>query len=83
MIESAVYQDNKVALLYYAPIPKMVRVNEKEYVTDVRNRVSMLWADEEDVQSLLDLRGGCCGKKQQMFTLASEIAFKVWKDGHY
>lgn len=83
MINGAIYQDGKVALQYYAPIPKMIKVGESEYVTDVRHRVSMLWADETDVQSLLDLRGGCCGRKQQMFTLASELAVKVWNTGHY
>lgn len=83
MLDGAIYQDGKVALQYYAPVPKMVQVQGVGYVTDVRHSVSLLWANEEHVPSLLELRGGCCGKQRQMFTLAPALAVKVWNEGHY
>lgn len=83
MIDNAQYVDGRVALLYYQPIPKIINVNGKEYYVDVRHAVPLLLAEEPDVPALLEYLGGCCGGKRKVFTLASEMAVKVWTTGNY
>ena len=82
MIPNAIYSEGKVALRYYQPAPKYVKIGNKEYVTDVKHSVSMLLVPEEDVPALLAHEGGCCGGKRRVFSLASQEAFNVWSTGH-
>ena len=83
MIDGAIYKDDKVILRYYQPVPKYVKVNGKEYVCDVKNAVSILPADEEDVPALLGVKGGCCGGQRLVFSLCSQVAYNVWETGNY
>ena len=81
MINGAVYHDGKVALRYYQPIPKYVKIGNKEYVCDVRHSVSLLLVSEEEAHALLATEGGCCGGKRKIFSLCSQEALNVWLTG--
>ncbi len=81
MYPDAVRVDGKVAVMYYMPIPKMVEINGKQLVCDVRHAVSMLLLDESDVPSALAAEGGCCGGKRKIFSLPTQEAVNVWKTG--
>ena len=81
MIPNAVYHDGKIALRYYQPIPKYVRIGQSEYVCDVRYGVSLLLVSEEEVAPLLSVIGGCCGGQRKVFSLCGQEAFNVWKTG--
>lgn len=83
MIEGAQYLDGKVVLRYFQPIPKMVVIHGKAYMVNVQYGVPLLFADEEDAPELLETLGGCCNQKTKVFSLASEIALKVWREGSY
>lgn len=82
MIDGAVYKDGKVALRFYQPAPKYVKIGTKEYVCDVRYGVSVLLVDEAEVPSLLAHEGGCCGGQKKVFSLCSQDAFTVWETGN-
>lgn len=82
MIENAVYDERgMVAVRYYQPIPKLIKVAGRDYVTDVRYGVAMVLADEKDVPALLAHEGGCCGGKRKVFFLANQESYNVWKTG--
>lgn len=82
MIQGAVYHDGRVALRYYQPIPKYVRVGKNEYVCDVRHSVSLLLVSDDEVAPLLAVEGGCCGGRRKVFSLCSQEAFNVWLTGN-
>jgi hypothetical protein len=77
-----VYYNGKVALQYYMPVPKYINVGGREYVTDVRHGVSLLFVEPELVPRILDLEGGCCGGKRKIFSLCGQEAFNVWLTGN-
>lgn len=81
MIEGAIYVDGKVVVRYNQPIPKYIKVGTKDYVFDVNYGVSVCFVDESDVQSILDYRGGCCGRRQQVITICSQSAYSHYLDG--
>lgn len=84
MIEGAQYIEGKVALRYHQPIPKLFNINGKDLMTDVRSGVSLLLVEEADVPSALAHSTTCCGNQKKMsFSLATELAVKVWRDGQY
>lgn len=73
----------KIYLKYYMPVPKLIRIGKKEYITTVRHGISMLLVDESEVEPLLNFLGGCCGQKRKVFSLASEQAVNVFLTGNY
>ncbi len=77
-----IYHEGKAVLRYYQPVPKYVRIADKEYVCDVRHGVSLLFVKEDEVYALLKLEGGCCDGKKQVFSEASQEAFNVWLTGN-
>lgn len=81
MIKDAVYVDNKVAVWYFMPMPKAIKIGEKVTVFQCEHGVSMAFVDENDVQPLLDYKGGCCGKSRQVVFLATPVLYSHWKDG--
>ena len=82
MIEGAIYKDDKVAVMYYQPIPKVFNIGGNDYVTDVQRGVAMIFVPEEDVPAALAYMGGCCGGKRHVFHLPSQEAFNIHQTGH-
>lgn len=83
MIAGAIYSpEGKVVLRYKDPMPKTIRIGNKDYFFDSKFGVSLGFVDEADVPALLDYVKTCCGgNKTQPITLASEVAYSHWKDG--
>lgn len=73
--------EGKVALRYFQPVPKYVKIGTKEYVCTVQHSVSMLLVPPDEVASLLAVTGGCCGGKRLVFSHPSQEAFNVWLTG--
>lgn len=81
MIENAVYVEEKVAVWYYQPMPKAIKLGDRVVVFDCQHAVSMAFVDEDLVAQLLAYKGGCCGKQRQVVFLATEVLLSHWKDG--
>ena len=82
MIEGAVYSNDKVAIRYFQPVPKYVKIGNQEYVCEVKHGVSLLLVNEAEVPALLAAEGGCCGGKRKIFSLCGQEAFNVWSTGN-
>lgn len=75
---------NKVALVYYQPIPKLIEnVNGHSYYFNPEHAISLCWVEPGDVETLLSLKGGCCGGQRLVFHRANEAEIKVFETGHY
>ena len=81
MIADAVYVEEKVAVWYYQPMPKAIKLGDRVVVFDCQHAVSMAFVDEDLVAPLLAYKGGCCGKQRQVVFLATEVLLSHWKDG--
>jgi hypothetical protein len=83
MLTGAVYDPTgKVVLRYRDPMPKTIRIGNKDYFFDSKFGVSLGFVDEADVPPLLAYTKTCCGgNKTHPITLASEVAYSHWKDG--
>lgn len=81
MIENAVYVEDKVAVFYYQPMPKAIKIDNRTIVFDCQHAVSMAFVDEDLVAPLLSYKGGCCGRQRQVVFLATEVLLSHWKDG--
>ena len=81
MINDALYVDGKVAVFFYMPAPKAIKIGDHLIIFGCEHGVSLAFVDEGDVQPLLDHRGGCCGRNRQIFNLASQTQFSHWKNG--
>lgn len=73
--------EGKVALVYYQPIPKMVKLGSDSIWFDCQHGISMAFVDEPMVTPLLEVLGGCCGNKRQIIFLANQAQYSHWKDG--
>ena len=72
-------ESGQVALVYFQPIPKLIG----KYYFDTRRSISLAWVNENDVGTLLALKGGCCGGQRQIVYRATENQVKVWNTGEY
>jgi len=81
MIDSAVIVDGKIAMFYKNPMPKAIGVGDKVHIFSCEHGVSLAFVDESEVQPLLDFRGGCCNKRQQVVFLATETLYQHWLHG--
>lgn len=68
----------QVAIRYYQPAPKAVRIGKKNYAFACSNGIpySWSWVDAEDVNKILAQLGGCCGGKRLIFSPVSDEAGK-------
>jgi hypothetical protein len=76
----------EVALTYYQPTQVLISGNRtatgRDYVFVTQFKgVCMAWVDPADVPRLLEMRGGCCGKRKQMFTYANDAQVSIWTGG--
>lgn len=74
--------DGLVALVYYQPIPKLVQFSGKSIYFDCKYKISMAFADEADVPTLLSAEGGCCGRKRKIIALANQAQYEHWLNGN-
>lgn len=70
-------------LAYFQPIEKLVSVGKKRYMFQIRHTVSLCEVDDEDVPAMLAIKGGCCGRRQQVCHIANENEIKMWELGTY
>ena len=83
MIEGAVYTpEGKVVLRYKDPMPKTVRIDNKDIFFDCKFGVSLAFVDESLVPQLLAYVKTCCGgSRTHPITLASEVAYSHYQNG--
>ena len=82
MIGSQTNELGQVAVKYYQQVPKRVEVSGNLYIFGIRAHISMAWVEPEHVQSILNIRGGCCGQKNAgVFRLANEDDVRRWTNG--
>lgn len=74
-------EQGQVALVYYQPIPKVITVGEVVVAFDCQYGISLAFVSPELVDSLLGLKAGCCGSKQQAIFEASQVQYSHWLDG--
>lgn len=82
MTDKQINDAGQVAVKYYQQIPKQVKVMGTLYIFGIRAQISMAWINPEHVDSVLSIRGGCCGaKKPGVFRLANEADVRRWTNG--
>jgi hypothetical protein len=82
MIPNAVYNDGGlVSLWYYQPIPKYLKLGNKDYVFQCKFGIAMIFVPEDEVQQFLDFKGGCCGSNHQVIFLANSAQYSHWLRG--
>lgn len=71
--------NNKEPIVYYQTIQKLVTVGDEQYVFVVRHNISLCYVKPEHVEAILNMRGGCCGKKKRgVFRRASDQEIRLW-----
>jgi len=71
--------NDKEPLVYYQPIQKLVKVQNKQYVFVVKYNISLSYVNPEHVEAFLNMRGGCCGsKKRGVFRRATDQEIRIW-----
>jgi hypothetical protein len=74
-------EDGLVAIRYKQPAPKSLKIEGKMYIWDVRHAVSIAWIPENLVPAVLAQKGGCCGRQQFVFSLATDGAVRTFLTG--
>lgn len=65
-------QDGNVAIGYYQPVFKIVKLRSGKEYNFTNNYVSLAWVKPEDVDEVLKIPYGCCGaQKAGAFFLAN------------
>ena len=70
-----------VVLRYYSPVDKLVKVGSEHFWFSSQHGISLGFFKETDVPQLLEVLGGCCGKRQKIITVATETQYEHWKNG--
>lgn len=78
-------ESGQTAVVYFMPIQKMITLpNGHQYVFKVDRSISLAWINSEDLEQMLDVRGGCCGNvvnKIIRFASSSDVGlFMHWTD---
>jgi hypothetical protein len=73
----------EVALKYYQPQNKYVRVGGEKYYREYlfvvgRAGISMAWIQPQDVEEVLKIIGGCCGGGGPVFRYANAGDVRIW-----
>lgn len=71
---------NQVAVIYLRGGQKYVRTNSSEYVFTPSNGISLAWINEQDVNQILRIPGGCCGNNiRDIFRIANDNQVALWE----
>ncbi len=66
-------------LVYYQCVQKLVTIRKKQYVFMIKYNISLAYIEPEHVDSILNMRGGCCGNnKRGIFRMASDQEIRIW-----
>lgn len=72
-------EHEKEPLVYYQPIQKLITVRDTQYVFVVKCNISLAYINPEHVDSILNIRGGCCGQsKRGVFRRATDQEIRLW-----
>ena len=75
--------DGKVALVYYQPIPKLVKYGDGQSVFfQCEHGISLALVEPELVGTLTSLMGGCCGNKRKIISEATQVQYDHWMHGN-
>lgn len=74
-------EEGLVVLKFFQPMDKLVKVGTNHYWFSSQHGISLGFFNEVDVPKLLQVQGGCCGKKQFIITEATETQYEHWKFG--
>lgn len=75
-------EENKVALMSYMPVQRLVTVGDlTQYVFVPKHNISLAWVEEQHVDEILAKTVGCCGGKRPAFRLADETNIRRWTQG--
>ena len=68
------------ACVYFMPIDKLIELGSGHaYFFKVDRNISLSWVKPEDLDAVLDVRGGCCGNKiAKIVRLASSSDLRLW-----
>lgn len=72
-----------VPIMSRVATPRHIVVGKNVYDFRVQHNVSLAWVEDQDVQAVLKIKGGCCNHQNSLFRLANERVVKVWTEGHY
>lgn len=81
-------RDGKVALQQWSAnnIPKKVEVDKVLYEPTLRNNVILVWVNEEQLQTILDIKVKSCncnnGATKPLFFIASDVNVAIHENGH-
>ena len=70
---------NQTAIIFLRGGQKYVHTKNNEYVFTPSNGISLAWIEEEDVNQILRIPGGCCGNHKPVFRLANDQQVSLWK----
>ena len=74
--------NGQVVMVYYQPIPKLVKVGGDSVYFEPKHGIILAVVDGGIVPKLLAYRGGCCGGQKQVMFLANEAQYKHWLGGN-
>jgi len=79
-LEAQINDKNEIAIKYRQPGNVLIQgvPSGKEYVAITQANICMAWVDSADVDFILAKKDGCCGGKQQSFSLANESDVRRW-----
>lgn len=79
MTERITNEQGYVAIRHFRQVQKLVTVNGRSYVFAVRASISLAYVHPDDVNSILSIKGGCCGQKTKpVFGIADETHVRRW-----
>jgi hypothetical protein len=75
-----VNENGQTAVVYFMPIQKLITLpSGHQYVFKVDRSISLAWINLEDLDQMLDVRGGCCGNTvNRIIRLASASDVGLW-----
>lgn len=82
-INQVVDENGFIALKHRQPGQRIIQntPSKTEYVFITRANICMGWVNPIDVQYILNIKGGCCGQKRNVFSYANEDDVRRWTNG--
>jgi hypothetical protein len=79
-MDKAINENGDIGMVFPQPIVKEVSVPGGFYVFEPRKNISFAWVKPEHVDSVLFIKGGCCGQNNKpAFRLATQSDANIWE----